>query len=79
MTISNAAPAANVALEIEDLLNRQVSSLVSATADAVAATGSSMSVLELEAHFYRSLAVNCENKARMMEGFAKRQPKEETQ
>jgi hypothetical protein len=50
--------------QIDHLLTRQVSELVSATANEAAASPDDE--LELELHLYRTLAVNCQTKADMM-------------
>jgi hypothetical protein len=64
-----AQEAKQLEVNLEDLLVRAVSHLVSSFAE-VAATRDSK-VLETEAHFYRVLEVNCKHKAGMAAAFAK--------
>jgi hypothetical protein len=54
-----------------DLLVRQVSSLVSATADALCANDPTRDVLKDEGYFYRLLAENCTLKAQLAESFSR--------
>src|SRR5262245_12507408 len=58
-------------LDIGSFLVRQVSSMVSATADAVAAGGNGSIVLDIEAHYYHLLVKSCNIKAAMAESFLK--------
>ena len=53
-------------IELDELLIRQVSALVSETAD-VAGGDDPLSV---EAHLYRTLAINCQEKAALAVSFA---------
>jgi hypothetical protein len=64
-----AQEAKQLEVNLEDLLVRAVSHLVSSFAE-VAATRDSK-VLETEAHFYRVLEVNCKHKAGMAAAFTK--------
>jgi hypothetical protein len=60
-------------IDIAELIVRQVSELVRATADVLAADGAmeeTLSVLQWEARLYRSLEVNCAAKREMAEAFA---------
>ena len=52
-----------MAPSMDDLLVRQVSALVSETADAVCANGEN--VPSMEAQFYRALAIHCAEKQRI--------------
>jgi hypothetical protein len=65
-------------LRIDALLVRQVSELVSATAS-VATDGDADSSLDMEIHLYRTLAVNCQQKADMSERLRKEAAKRRAQ
>jgi hypothetical protein len=58
-------------MSMQELLMRQVSALVSATADAVLPSAKGKNVLEIEADFYHVLAINCAEKQKLCAGFAK--------
>jgi hypothetical protein len=60
-------------LNVEVLLIRAVSAIVSAYAEEIA-SASGGDLLEIEADFYRSLEVNCRQKAEMAKAFAAARP-----
>jgi hypothetical protein len=62
-------------MNVYDLLVRQVSALVSATADMIHAQDQSTGVLDLEADLYKLLEENCRDKAEMARALAQAQPK----